>query len=116
MYVLSLNCFGSFLINDKWHSCIKLICISTHIFECFCKISFRLYKHIFHLCELTCILLFFCVLYGRFLNEAEYDGLTSGAMCLCVISEQYWNGVICMTVLNTQAHELEICYKIWRNV
>jgi len=55
-------------------------------------------------------------LYGQFLNEAEYGGLTSGAMCLCVISEHYWNGVICMTVLNTQVHELEIRYKIWKNV
>lgn len=56
--------------------------------------------------NLHCII--FCVMYDKFLNKAEYDGLTSGAMCLCVISKQYWNGVICMTVLNTQAHELEI--------
>jgi hypothetical protein len=55
-------------------------------------------------------------MYGQFLNEVEYDGLTSGAMLLCVISEQYWNGVICMTVLNTQAHELEILEKCVMNL
>lgn len=85
------------------------MCISLCIFTCFiCKISFILYKRgfIYVLTNWHCII--FCVVYDGFLNKVEYDGLTSGSMCLCVISKQYWNGVICMTVLNTQAHEMEI--------
>jgi hypothetical protein len=50
----------------------------------------------------------FYVMLDQVLNEAKYGGLTSGTMCLCVISQQYWNGVTCMAVLNIQAHELDL--------
>lgn len=50
----------------------------------------------------------FCVKLDQFLNKAEYGGLTSDTMCLCVISQQYWNDVTCMTVLNIQAHALDL--------
>jgi hypothetical protein len=42
------------------------------------------------------------------LIETKYGWLTSGTRCLCVISQQYWNGVTCMAVLNIQAHELDL--------
>jgi hypothetical protein len=49
----------------------------------------------------------FCVILDHVFNKAKYGGLTSGTMCLCVISQQYWNGVTRMAVLNIQVHEFD---------